>query len=106
MITLLKKKNQYDSMFKKPEAISRAPICNGISKLEKVPLRPAVNTKKTMMVPWMVTKARYMLGSITPSGAHLPKKYSKMAVTKNAQMVKGKRVMDMPLVRKFKTVTM
>ena len=79
MITLLKKKNQYDNMFKKPDAMSRAPICNGMSKLEKVPLRPAVKTKKTMMVPWMVTKARYMLGSITPSGAHLPKKYSKMA---------------------------
>ena len=30
----------------------------------------------------------------------------KIAVTKNAQMVKGKRVMDMPLVRKFNTVTM
>ena len=30
----------------------------------------------------------------------------KMAVTKNAQMVNGKRVMDMPLVRKFSTVTM
>ena len=38
-------------MFKNPEAISLAPICNGISKLEKVPLRPAVNTKKTMIVP-------------------------------------------------------
>ena len=30
----------------------------------------------------------------------------KMAVTKNAQMVKGKRVMLMPLVRRLITVTM
>src|SRR5690606_2258859 len=51
IITLEAKKNQYESMFIKPDAISRAPICNGISKLEKVPLSPAVSTKNTMMVP-------------------------------------------------------
>ena len=79
MMTLDAKKNQYDNMFKKPDAMSRAPICNGMSRLENVPLRPAVKTKNTMMVPWMVTKAKYMLGSMTPSGAHLPRKYSRMA---------------------------
>ena len=56
--TLEAKKNQYDNMFMKPEAISLAPICNGIRKLENVPLRPAVNTKNTIMVPCMVTRAR------------------------------------------------
>ena len=45
-------------MFKKPDAISRAPICNGINKFEKVPLNPAVNTKNTMIVPWIVTSAK------------------------------------------------
>jgi hypothetical protein len=51
-ITMLdKKKNQYDSIFKKGEAISLAPICNGIRKLAKVPLMPAVRTKKIMIVP-------------------------------------------------------
>src|SRR4051812_43627684 len=54
--TLDKKKNQYDNMFMKPDAMSRAPTCNGIKKLEKVPLKPAVNTKNTMMVPCMVTR--------------------------------------------------
>ena len=37
------------------DAISRAPICNGINKLANVPLKPAVNTKNTMMVPCIVT---------------------------------------------------
>ena len=58
MIKLERKNNQKETIFKNPEAISRAPICSGISKLLKVPLRPAVNTKKTIIVPWMVTKAR------------------------------------------------
>ena len=58
IITLERKKNQYDNMFINPEAISRAPICNGIRKLAKVPLNPAVRTKNTMMVPCMVTRAR------------------------------------------------
>ena len=49
--TELAKKNQYDNAFMKPEAISRAPICNGIRRFEKVPDRPAVNTKNTIMVP-------------------------------------------------------
>ena len=35
IITELVKKNQYESAFIKPEAISRAPICNGISRFEK-----------------------------------------------------------------------
>src|SRR3546814_528087 len=52
------KKNQYDSIFRKGDAMSRAPICNGINRLLKVPLSPAVSTKKTMMVPCMVTNAR------------------------------------------------
>ncbi len=33
-------------MFRKPEAISRAPICNGISRFENVPTRPPVRTKE------------------------------------------------------------
>ena len=45
-------------MFKNPEAISLAPICNGINKLLKVPLSPAVKTKNTMIVPWIVIKAK------------------------------------------------
>lgn len=52
------KKNQYDSIFRKGDAISRAPICNGINRLANVPLSPAVSTKKTMIVPWIVTKAK------------------------------------------------
>ena len=51
MITLDKKNNQNEIIFNKPEAISRAPICNGIKRLLKVPLKPAVNTKNTIMVP-------------------------------------------------------
>jgi hypothetical protein len=78
MITLDTKKNQYDNMFKKPDAISRAPIWNGINKLEKVPLNPPVNKKNTISVPWMVTNAKYMFGSNTPPGAHLPKNVSKI----------------------------
>ena len=53
-----RKKNQYESIFMKPEAISRAPTCSGIRKLENVPLRPAVSTKNTMMVPCIVTSAK------------------------------------------------
>jgi len=51
MITLERKNNQKEIIFNKPEAISRAPICSGIKRLLKVPLNPAVNTKKTIMVP-------------------------------------------------------
>ena len=62
-------------MFKNPEAISLAPIWRGIKRLLKVPLSPAVNTKNTIMVPCIVTSAKYMFGSITPSGAQRsPKK--------------------------------
>ena len=65
-------------MFKNPEAMSLAPICKGINRLLNVPLSPAVKTKNTMIVPWIVTSAKYILGSITPSGAHLsPKNISK-----------------------------
>ena len=46
-----RKKNQYDNMFKNPDAISLAPNCNGISKFEKVPDNPPVNKKNTMIVP-------------------------------------------------------
>ncbi len=45
-------------MLRKPLAMSRAPICNGMSRFENVPDNPPVNTKKTMMVPWIVTKAK------------------------------------------------
>ncbi len=38
--------------------MSLAPICRGINKLLNVPLKPAVKTKNTMIVPWMVTKAK------------------------------------------------
>ena len=38
-------------MLRNPDAISLAPICNGINKLLKVPLKPAVRTKKTIIVP-------------------------------------------------------
>ena len=51
MITHDIKNNQYETIFIKPEAISRAPICNGINRLLKVPLNPAVKTKKTIIVP-------------------------------------------------------
>jgi len=37
MITEDAKNNQYEIMFKKPEAISLAPNCNGIKRLENVP---------------------------------------------------------------------
>ena len=58
IITDAAKKNQYESILINPEAISLAPICNGIKKFENVPERPAVNTKNTMMVPCIVTRAR------------------------------------------------
>ena len=57
-MTLDAKKIQYDNMFMKPDAMSLAPICSGIKKFENVPLRPAVNTKNTMIVPCIVTNAR------------------------------------------------
>ena len=58
IITLDRKNNQYAIMFNSPEAISLAPICNGIRRLLNVPLKPAVRTKKTIIVPWIVTRAR------------------------------------------------
>ena len=58
--------------------MSLAPICKGINKLLNVPLKPAVRTKNTIIVPCIVTKARYTFGSITPSGAHLPSTASKI----------------------------
>src|SRR5690606_41359286 len=76
MIIADKKNNQYETIFKKPEAISRAPICNGINRLLNVPLKPAVNKKNTIIVPRMVTNAKYTSASITPSGAHFPNKAS------------------------------
>ncbi len=66
-------------MFRNPEAISLAPICNGINKLLKVPLNPAVNKKNTIIVPCIVTKAKYLSGSITPFLAQLPKRVSIIA---------------------------
>ena len=58
MITEERAKSQNETIFKKPDAISLAPICNGINKLLNVPLKPAVRTKNTMMVPCMVTNAK------------------------------------------------
>ena len=58
IIALDKKNNQKEIIFNNPDAISRAPICNGIKRLLKVPLKPAVSTKNTIMVPWMVTNAK------------------------------------------------
>ena len=52
-----KKKNQYDNIFNKGDAISLAPNCKGINRLLNVPLNPAVNTKNTMIVPCIVTNA-------------------------------------------------
>src|SRR5258706_15743299 len=49
------KKNQYDNIFRKGDAISLAPTCSGIKKFANVPLRPAVRTKKTKIVPCIVT---------------------------------------------------
>ncbi|MNQ93179.1 hypothetical protein D3C85_1086310 [compost metagenome] len=63
-------------MFMKGEAISLAPICKGIKRLLKVPLKPAVNTKNTMMVPCIVTNAKKKSGLILPPSAHLPKNVS------------------------------
>ena len=54
-------------MFKNPEAISLAPICNGIKKLANVPERPAVSTQKTNIVPCIVTKAKYLSGFKPPA---------------------------------------
>ena len=72
------KKNQYDNIFKNPDAISLAPNCSGISILEKVPDKPPVRRKKTIIVPWMVTKPRYMSSFKTPLGAHCsPRKKDK-----------------------------
>ena len=52
------KNNQYEIILRKPDAISLAPICNGINRLLNVPLNPAVKTKKTIIVPWIVTRAK------------------------------------------------
>ena len=45
-------------MLRKPDAMSRAPICSGINRLLKVPLSPAVKTKNTIIVPCIVTNAK------------------------------------------------
>ena len=72
------KKNQKESILRKPEAISRAPNCNGMRIFENVPDKPPVNRKNTMIVPWIVTKPRYMFCSKTPLGAHCsPRKKDK-----------------------------
>ena len=55
--------------------MSLAPNCKGIRILEKVPDKPPVKRKKTIMVPCIVTKPRYMSSFNTPPGAHCsPKK--------------------------------
>ena len=50
------KKIQYDRAFRKGNAISRAPICNGIRKFPNPPVSMAVKRKNTMMVPCIVTR--------------------------------------------------
>ena len=65
-------------MFKKPEAISLAPNCNGIKRLENVPDKPPVRRKNTIIVPWIVTKPKYISSFKTPPGAHFsPRKKDK-----------------------------
>src|SRR5262247_2414729 len=45
---------QNDSMFRKGNAMSRAPIINGMQKLPKAPARIGMITKKIMIVACMV----------------------------------------------------
>ena len=45
---------QNDSMFSVGNDMSRAPICSGMQKLPKAPMRIGVMAKKIMMVPCMV----------------------------------------------------
>jgi hypothetical protein len=83
-------------MLMKPLAISRAPTCKGISRLANVPDRPPVSTKNTMMVPWIVTSARYMFGSSTPPGAHLsPRKKFVKAKPSPGQASCRRKIRDM-----------
>ena len=75
MIIEERQKNQNDNMFKKPDAISLAPNCKGIKRFEKVPDKPPVKRKNTIIVPCIVTKPRYISSFNTPPGAHVsPKK--------------------------------
>ena len=57
-MALERKNNQNETIFRNPDAISLAPICNGINKLLKVQLKPAVKTKNTIIVPCIVTSAK------------------------------------------------
>jgi len=72
------KKNQNDNILRKPEAMSLAPNCKGIRRFEKVPDNPPVRRKKTIIVPWIVTKPKYISSRKTPPGAHVsPRKKDK-----------------------------
>ena len=51
MISDERKKNQNDNILRKPEAISRAPICNEINRFENVPDSHPVKRKNTIIVP-------------------------------------------------------
>ena len=102
--TLDKKKSQNETIFKNPEAISLAPICKGIKRLLKVPLNPAVKTKNTIMVPWMVTSAKYMSASMTPPSAHFPSNALKMILGSSGhaicmRMSKDIKIPIIPMMR-------
>ena len=65
-------------MLRKPDAMSLAPSCSGIRMFEKVPDKPPVSRKNTMIVPCIVTNPRYISSFNTPLGAHCsPKKNDK-----------------------------
>ena len=47
--------------------MSRAPIISGIRKLPKEPSRIGIATKKTMIVPWLVTRTLKVSGPTKPN---------------------------------------
>ena len=51
-------KVQNESMFRKGNAMSPAPIISGIRKLPKAPVRIVVRKKKIITVPCIVTASR------------------------------------------------
>ena len=56
-----------ESMLRRGKIMSRAPIISGIRKLPKAPRRIGMATKKTMMVPCMVTIMLNTSGPISPT---------------------------------------
>src|SRR5262245_25374225 len=57
---------QNDSMLRRGNAMSRAPISSGTQKLPKPPIRMGVTAKKIMIVPCIVNSDVYAAGEITP----------------------------------------